>query len=98
MEGILGNPHIKYEDCLRLALLFALRYETGARAELEQVHRLLVSRGADETEVKVRSQGDQSPVCSLFWRFHSMHRSLYKGRFQSAVLCMFVCARSFFVL
>ena len=54
MEGVLGNPHITYEDCLRLALLFAPRYETGARAEMEQVHRLLLSRDADETEVKVR--------------------------------------------
>ena len=55
VEEMLGNPQISPEVCLRLALLFALRYESQAsRSDMEHVHRLLVTRGLDETELKVR--------------------------------------------
>ena len=57
MESLLGNPDIAVEDCLRLGLLFALRYEGQARQELEQIHRLLISRGLGDMEVKVRVGG-----------------------------------------
>jgi len=54
VESLLGNPDITVEDCLRLGLLFALRYEGQARQELEQIHRLLISRGLGDMETKVR--------------------------------------------
>ncbi len=54
MESLLGNPDITVEDCLRLGLLFALRYEGQARSEVEQIHRLLISRGLGDMEMKVK--------------------------------------------
>ena len=53
MESLLGNPDITVEDCLRLGLLFALRYEGLAKPEMDQIHRLLISRGLGDLDVKV---------------------------------------------
>ena len=54
IEGLLSNPAVRPEDCLRLGLLFSLRYEVQGRGDLEKIDRMLTSRGLYEPERKVR--------------------------------------------
>ena len=54
VESLLSNPAVRPEDCLRLGLLFSLRYEVQARGDLEKIDRMLTSRGLPEPERKVR--------------------------------------------
>ena len=53
LEGVLSGPKVRPEDSLRLALLFALRFEGSSKGEIDKVERILVSRGHEESDKKV---------------------------------------------
>ena len=45
-------------DSLRLALLYALRFEGSTKGDMEKVERILVSRGHPDTDRKVCDRPD----------------------------------------
>ena len=47
---------LRSDDCLKLALLYAIRYEAHGRAEIDRLDRMLTSRGIDEMERKVSTR------------------------------------------
>ena len=53
MESLLSNPAVRSDDCLKLALLYAVRHEAQGRSEIDRLDRILASRGIDEGERKV---------------------------------------------
>lgn len=55
LETLMSNPTLRSDDCLKLALIYAIRHEAQGRADIDRLDRILVSRGIDETERKVGS-------------------------------------------
>lgn len=53
IETLLSNPMLRSEDCMKLCLLYAIRYEAQGRSEVDRLDRLLASRGVDEMERKL---------------------------------------------
>ena len=54
MESFIGNPEVRQVDCLRLAVLFALKYESQFKGgELDSLNRMLQRRGISEQRRKV---------------------------------------------
>ena len=53
METLFSNPTLRPDDCMKLALLYAIRHEAQGRSEVDRLDRLLASRGLDEMERKV---------------------------------------------
>lgn len=51
VETLLSTPVVRQDDCLRLGLLFALRYEVQ-KSDIDRIDRVLVTRGVDELERK----------------------------------------------
>lgn len=56
METLISNPTLRSDDCVKLALIYAIRYEAQGRAEIDKLDRLLTSRGVDEMERKVNNR------------------------------------------
>ena len=56
METLISNPTLRSDDCVKLALLYAIRYEAQGRSEIDKLDRLLTSRGVDEMERKVTNE------------------------------------------
>jgi vacuolar protein sorting-associated protein 45 len=52
LEGVLSEPKVRSEDSLRLALLYALKYEGSTKGDIEKVERILVSRGHSDNDRK----------------------------------------------
>ena len=52
LEALMVNQSVRPEDCLRLGLLFTLRYEAQSR-DIERIDRWLKSRGLSETDMRV---------------------------------------------
>lgn len=50
IETLLSNTAVRLEDCVRLALLYTLRYEAQGRPVVDKVDRLLASRGIPEQD------------------------------------------------
>ena len=44
---------LRSDDCMKLCLLYAIRYEAQGKSEIDRLDRLLASRGVDEMERKV---------------------------------------------
>ena len=53
IETLLSNPSLSLDDCIKLALIYAIRHEAQGRADIDRLDRLLTSRGVDEGERKV---------------------------------------------
>ena len=53
IETLLSNTAVRLEDCVRLALLYTLRYEAQGRPVVDKVDRLLASRGIPEQDRRV---------------------------------------------
>lgn len=70
LEGVFSNQGVQLHDCLRLSLLYALRFE-GHQREVERLEGLLVSRGAPDTYRKylkaiIEYGGGDKRTCELF--------------------------------
>ena len=68
METLLSNPAIRSDDCVKLALLYAIRYEAQGRSEIDRLDRILTSRGIDEMERKVGMAGIVLKSCDSHMR------------------------------
>ena len=53
LEAVLANHTVCNDDCLRLAILYALRNESQGRADMDRIDRLLSHRGISEADRKV---------------------------------------------
>ena len=54
-------------DSLRLALLYALRFEGSTKGDMEKVERILVSRGHPDTDRKVCDRPDHPIHVLCVW-------------------------------
>ena len=50
--GILGNPHVRVADKLRLVMLFALRYEKEGSRQIGELGARLAEAGAKKGDVR----------------------------------------------